>query len=672
MSLAYRILKLSCLVLSGCAGIAPSDETLDSALATSAKILIVGDTQEHAIEGLPIGALNGFIDNFADVTIRPSQHALYGRKLFELVAKENYSGGKLLPVIHLGDLLDHSCEIEFQRQKKILLKLQSPFYLAPGNHDGIYQGVFNPADSNSNYLFSQVGWDYACRTPSDVERAIDDNTLIAGDRTLKVGEISKYYDVEVFREDSKTTTPRSHLLSKDRLIELYKELLQERNAISDKSCIKPGLDICVEDVNSRNVRLYGKIVRRKPKCEEHSNCEGYIYSNSFLVQVIDISDYKSDIPFKLILLDTTQIDFQYRPFWYALFHFGRNPGSQGAMGQNQLEIVRELVKEARDKGEVVILAGHHDWAHLSQFTRQALAAIYDEMSHGAVYLSAHTHNGFLNSHPLGTRKLLEFNVSSLADWPIDARMTSFRLGVDKKTIEVVSRSVIGATGVPLTSDDISQGIYSATCGHPQVAELMSSGETEDFVSQQRKVASSHHRERARFDTIIASLILRLFNHNSDTERWFSYKDNFNDNRKAIESFILLLTSSDKITAWVESQSIPIRTGYKRCEKLPLIERLNCSVAESYKDAKTLKREYIMDKPLSGGHSFIRESYEAISQTVLDIQKVIDETSMSATPGIVRLMACAHYLAAEQDWKIRTFTSKINTHFFRTSALARVP
>lgn len=81
-------------------------------------------------------------------------------------------------VVHLGDFTNEAMALEFKYFTEIILKLNKPFYILPGNHDligigeNLYKKIFGPLNHmvslanfhlvffNNNSLDSQVDWNW--------------------------------------------------------------------------------------------------------------------------------------------------------------------------------------------------------------------------------------------------------------------------------------------------------------------------------------------------------------------------------------------------------------------------------------------------------------------------------------------------------------------------------
>lgn len=118
----------SAVLLSACGGVKlTKNETTPVMMhSLTLPVIILGDTQEHEIGGLPLLATSGAVDRKEEVTSRPAYHALFGRKLFEhTVMQKTAKPQDPLPVIHLGDVLDVSCTTERARYDEIFMRTEN-------------------------------------------------------------------------------------------------------------------------------------------------------------------------------------------------------------------------------------------------------------------------------------------------------------------------------------------------------------------------------------------------------------------------------------------------------------------------------------------------------------------------------------------------------------------
>ena len=152
-------------------------------------------------------------------------------------------------------------------------------------------------------------------------------------------------------------------------------------------------------------------------------------------------------------MDTNQID---RIVGTLDAFRGISPGNIGHIQPNQIDIVEGWARAARAAGDIVLFAGHHDWASLGPETKRRLAAVMRGIDHPLVYFSAHTHSGFWAHHHVAGRNLLELNVSSLSDWPIAYRRMEVQYDAQANRIKIVG-SLMPMSGSPGRGDVESVG-----------------------------------------------------------------------------------------------------------------------------------------------------------------------------------------------------------------------
>jgi hypothetical protein len=138
------------------------------------------------------------------------------------------------------------------------------------------------------------------------------------------------------------------------------------------------------------------------------------------------------------------------------------------------------VAQAREAGDIVVFAGHHDWNQLSAGSRIRLSGVMEKIDHPLVYVSAHTHRGFwAMQRTIGGRDLLELNVSSLSDWPIAYRKVTFFYDAEANRIKVVAE-LMPNLGSPPTSDaDLLLAWSTLTCA--ESGSLIDPAYQEDYA-----------------------------------------------------------------------------------------------------------------------------------------------------------------------------------------------
>ncbi len=135
---------LTVLALAACAGFlpqpGPDPEPAQPAAwrALTTPIVAIGDTQEHESTGVPLHDNDNANDAFVEVTQRPPEQPLFGRRVMEWVLQAHPGE----PFLHLGDVMDLSCRAEAERVTRVFEAAGSPGAIVPGNHDGLMFGVY--------------------------------------------------------------------------------------------------------------------------------------------------------------------------------------------------------------------------------------------------------------------------------------------------------------------------------------------------------------------------------------------------------------------------------------------------------------------------------------------------------------------------------------------------
>ncbi|MBS1163706.1 MAG: hypothetical protein H6R03_1602, partial [Burkholderiaceae bacterium] len=97
------------LALAGCASFkpqpGPGEEPAARYVTLTLPITALGDTQEHESTGHPLHDNDNAIDAYVEVTQRPPEQPLFGRRIMEWALQANPDE----PWLHLGDVMDLSC-----------------------------------------------------------------------------------------------------------------------------------------------------------------------------------------------------------------------------------------------------------------------------------------------------------------------------------------------------------------------------------------------------------------------------------------------------------------------------------------------------------------------------------------------------------------------------------
>jgi hypothetical protein len=384
-STVLAVSAASLTALAGCASFkpqpGPGQEPAARYVTLTRPITALGDTQEHESTGHPLHDNDSAIDAYIEVTQRPPEQPLFGRRIMEWALQANPDE----PWLHLGDVMDLSCRSEAERMSRIFRSAGRSGAILPGNHDGLMFGIYRYDIVNALRDRGAVKWNAACRRGAAPE-------------------------------DAKHRTGNEAFGKRD-FIALY---LAEHAADPQAA---PGLT-APPPSGAHRVSWKHPDPDSFLSAIEANLVEGTGYADSFLAQRLKLPRAPGATRDVIVIgLDTNQSGPLVGTVDAIL---GRSPGSMGHVHPEQIAALSPWVAQAARKGDIVVFAGHHNWNSLGLPTRILLRTLMDYLDHPLVYLSAHTHRGFWAVHrALARQPLLELNVSSLSDWPIAWRRISF-------------------------------------------------------------------------------------------------------------------------------------------------------------------------------------------------------------------------------------------------------
>lgn len=413
---------LSVSILSGCttvSGRLPMDLPGDYTTLTS-PIIVVGDNQEHESTGFPVHQFDGAVDAYVETAQRPPEQPLFGRKILGWVIRNNAD----MPMLHLGDLLDMSCLSEMKRLRKVFDRAEQPVAILPGNHDGLLFGIFNH-DLLSDYLSGDaLEWQRGCRHGAE-----DDN--------------SPYHK-----------EGRGPGLNKRQFLGSYIDFLA--SSPNRRPGLRPARESGSQRLEYSNPNPEAFVERL-----EANLVGGRNYAQSYIVQKFRLPAAPG-APRRVTIvgIDTTQMN---TIIGYFKMLFGESPGDLGRVLSDQAKAINRFVEDASKAGEMIVFAGHHSWGQLDPGSRRRLQSIMERLDHPLVYLSAHTHEGSWQIHRLGKRDLLDFNVSSLSDWPIAYRRVSFAYDQQANRIKVLADLLPSLEGPPKSDKELLEAWVRPSC-----------------------------------------------------------------------------------------------------------------------------------------------------------------------------------------------------------------
>jgi hypothetical protein len=421
----------------------PPADTPGNYVTLTRPIIAIGDTQEHETTGFPLVANDGAVDAYVEVSQRPPEQPLFGRRIGEWVLVQHADE----PLLHLGDVLDMSCRSELERIWNLRKTAKQPIALLPGNHDGLMFGIFNVPLVGSALEQSGHAWYRGCLRGAEHGAADTRRNGLAAAVDRRAFISAYLSSVATF------PTPVAGLAP-----------VPEQGDVRI-SWRDPRPDAFIEAI-------------------EASLRDGNAYANSFLAQKLRLPAAKGAPRGVIIIgLDTNQIDEV-----VGVLDTVRtlSPGDIGHIRSDQFAAVRPWIESARAAGDIVILAGHHNWNRLSFASQLRLTRELSRIDHPLVYLSAHTHQGFWAVHWAGERRVLELNVSSLSDWPIAYRRVSFAYDRAANRIKVMADLMPNAAGTVLSDQALLDSWSALTCGATPISAMRITEEELQAVKQQRQ------------------------------------------------------------------------------------------------------------------------------------------------------------------------------------------
>ena len=423
--------------VAGCATalVAPPADHAGVYTPLTTPITIVGDTQEHEATGFPLHSNSGAIDSYVEVAQRPPEQPLFGRRVLEAAIGAHPAE----PLIHLGDLLDMSCASELDRMYSILRKATQPVVFVPGNHDGLLFGIFNYDLVSESREEGALEWVRGCRAGAGSHGDEPGDALGRG-------------------TDARGRGPG---VNKGQLITSYLTTLALGPFRQEGLVWPPTSDDF--RVSWHHPHPWGVIRRIEARL-----VKGVGYAKTFIVQKLRLPRAPG-APHQVVIVavDTTQIEMA---IGVLATLTGESPGDLGRVLPDQMDAIEEIVRSSREAGEIVVFAGHHDWAKLGPLTRARLAVIMRRLNQPLVYISAHTHSGFWARHELGDdRHLLELNVSSLSDWPLAYRRVSFAMDQTTNRLKVIGELMPRNGRAPGSDDELLAAWKAVTCERSGVA-----------------------------------------------------------------------------------------------------------------------------------------------------------------------------------------------------------
>lgn len=332
---------------------------------TTRKALLVADCQFHNLLSKPLPERSLTMKALVGTAIRPPQLDLFARDALSWILAEEAPQADF--VLHLGDALDLACTGEWETFVAVMGGAGKPWFMAPGNHDSFYFGVYDPRDR-------QI-WQDAADGAGEI---------MTKDRFIRA------YVAALLKQDDPGARALGTALGKGALPASF-----EWRAPAGTG---------------------GFLDAIAWRIDEESPWR------SFLLQKIDMTGAQPDDPHvSVYLLDSCQ--YAQRPelapnAWqcYPLHH---NCGVTGEMLPDQLRTLRGWI-EGGPGGHGVLMC-HHPFSSLSPRSKSSLGWLWREYAIGMM-VTAHTHDGYFRHYDLGSGpERIEMNIGSTTDWPMEWR-----------------------------------------------------------------------------------------------------------------------------------------------------------------------------------------------------------------------------------------------------------
>ena len=328
-------------------------------------VILVADNQTQHLYGDPFWMRSELGARAIHTAVRPLQLDLYGQDLLRwvLAYDDLANSGDGLPIIHLGDGLNFSCEVEMNTFFVNMARAAVPWAMAPGNHDGYFFGT----EANS------TDWGKACEN---------------GGRPINHADfVRRYLDVLQKKYGLPSLAGASGRWQRDAPTQGDVGFLDGLAWSLDAS--HPWRSFVTQLLNVR---------------EANSPVPAYVV-------LLDTSDY--DEP-PVLLGDGKQVDAG---------NTGSIRGAQIAAARDLLATRVPAGSAVNQTRPLVVLMGHHPYGVLTPDSRERMDSLMADMS-AVTYVSAHTHTAQYFVNPGPKASWLELNLGSVLDWSPEFRQFS--------------------------------------------------------------------------------------------------------------------------------------------------------------------------------------------------------------------------------------------------------
>ncbi len=365
------------------------DPTTATAWLSTRKALLCSDCQFHNIYSKPLPERNLSAEAAASTAIRPPQLDLFAPDVLRWILKNGAPDKDV--VIHLGDAMNLSTTGEFRKFIEVMKSAGTPWFMAPGNHDGYYFGVY----------------------PTHDENLLADSAFMSG-KPLEKDDFVRLYIAAIARQDEPGCAALAAAIGIESRAEDDIEEVAKNIPLEFDWKAKP-------DATGLLARIAWRIDEVNPW-------------HSYVLQRINMANENTGgREASSLLLDSCQYGRRPKmaPNAWRSYPIPINCGLTGQMMPDQLRKLRAWLEDSEGRGGDSVMC-HHPFERLEPYTRSSVGYLWREYDIGLM-VTSHTHAGYYAHHSLGgERDEVELNIGSTTDWPMEWRTLQVFLKPDDR------------------------------------------------------------------------------------------------------------------------------------------------------------------------------------------------------------------------------------------------
>lgn len=470
------------------------------AQGASALLYLMGDNQERELFGQPTRYSEIIAQRLSNVAIRSVEQDLYSKFVAQYVvddiAQRQAKGEPMPTLLHLGDLLDYGCSSEFEKLRRLSWPHTPGLYIAPGNHDVLFQGnasyggflgeiavellnlfaVDSTLDSHHNAVCRRHIGPVKSPMPDSV-KAMRSWPQYAANQVERVNPIARELPHKFRCEYARMKAAQGLIAN-----ELVKRYCDDTLYFSYHTVktVPAALPITPFNLDASSDERATAVMAGGNSMNN--------WNAGFLLQKIRLpiqlpGQSTSSRFVEIILLDTT--DWSTRPSW--AFWQVNSDAALGTIGPEQRRQVGDWIDASRkDPANLgVVFAGHYPVADLDPYSSDWLLRMQAMPGVIPLYLSAHTHKGFESFITVAGQngqiaaESREINVGSLTDSPVHFRSLRLVWSEDKRELTALSEVQFLET----TCSSTEAGRAALTRGHASAVAF--SDASKPYVSDPR-------------------------------------------------------------------------------------------------------------------------------------------------------------------------------------------